>query len=176
MNPSDRLHPAAAYALSLALVAAATLAAVLVDHVQPAPNLSLIFVLPVVIAAVSFGWGPAIAAAVLGALAFNFFLIAPRYSLGIADPANLWALILLLITAGIVSGVASHSRRRAVEALRAVEQATALQTLARTLVGATGREGVTKAAAQALYQLFGAPAVVFLQEGESPGRLPGRAT
>ena len=163
----DRLHPAGAYALSIAMVAAATLAAVLVDQVQPAPNLSLIFVLPVVIAAVSFGWGPAIASAVLGALAFNFFLIAPRYSLNVADPANLWALMLLLITAGIVSAVAAHSRQRALEAMRAVDQATTLQTLARTLVAATGREGVAKAAAQALYQLFGAPSVVFLQDGDA---------
>ena len=111
---TQRLHPAAAYALSLGMVAAATLAAVLVDEVQTVPNLSLIFVLPVVIAAVSFGWGPALAAAIGGVLAFNFFLIAPRYTLRVAEPSNLWALILLLIAAAIVSAVAAQSRRRAV--------------------------------------------------------------
>jgi K+-sensing histidine kinase KdpD len=85
----ERLHPAAAYALSLMMVAAATLAAILVDQVQKVPNLSLIFVLPVIVAAVSFGWGPALGAAVAGVVAFNFFLIAPLYSLNVADPANL---------------------------------------------------------------------------------------
>ena len=108
---AERLHPAAAYALSLLMVAAATLGAILLDQVQTVPNLSLIFVLPVVVAAVSFGWGPALAAAVGGVLAFNFFLVDPRYTLRVADPANAWALILLLITAAIVSGVAAQSVR-----------------------------------------------------------------
>ncbi|WP_394763746.1 DUF4118 domain-containing protein [Phenylobacterium sp.] len=170
----ERLHPAAAYALSFLMVAAATLAAVLVDEVQAVPNLSLIFVLPVVIAAVSFGWGPSLAAAVAAVLAFNFFLIAPRYSLHVADPANLWALILLLITAGIVSAVAAQSRRRAMEAWTSADQATALQALARSLVAATGGAGSAEASAQALARLFQAPAVVLLQ-GESDLALAGQA-
>lgn len=164
--PTDhhqRLHPAAAYALSLMMVGAATFAAVLVDQLQTVPNLSLIFVLPVVIAAVSFGWGPALAAAVEAVLAFNFFLIAPRYSLNVADPTNLWALVLLLLTAAIVSAVAAESRRRAMEAWTAADQATALQALARALVGATGGARSADASAQALARLFQAPAVVLLQ-------------
>jgi two-component system sensor histidine kinase KdpD len=117
----------------------------------------------VVIAAVSFGWGPSLAAAVAAVLAFNFFLIAPRYSLNVADPANLWALMLLLITAAIVSAVAAQSRRRAVEAWNAADQATALQALARSLVAANGGGGAAQASAEALARLFQAPAVVFLQ-------------
>ena len=159
----ERLHPAAAYALSLAMVAAATLAAVLVDRVQTIPNLSLIFVLPVVIAAVSFGWGPALAAAVAGLLTFNFFLIEPRYSLDVAEPANLWALMLLLITAAIVSAVAAQSRRRGVEAWNAADQATALQALAQSLVAAKGDTGAAQACAAALARLFQAASVVLLQ-------------
>ena len=162
-----RLHPAAAYALSLTLVATATLAAVLVDEVQAIPNLSLVFVLPVVIAGVSFGWGPALAAAVTGVAALNFFLIAPRYTFHVADPANLWALALLLITAAIVSAVAAQSRRRAMEAWKAADHATALQTLARALVAATDRQAAAAASAEALARLFKAPAVALLHDGES---------
>jgi K+-sensing histidine kinase KdpD len=159
----ERLHPAAAYGLSLLMVAAATLAAVLVDRMQTIPNLSLIFVLPVVIAAVSFGWGPALSAAVAGLLAFNFFLIEPRYSLNVADPSNLWALMLLLITAAIVSAIAAQSRRRAVEAWNAADQGTALQALAQSLVAAKGGAGAAQACAAALARLFQAPSVVLLQ-------------
>ena len=170
----ERMHSAAAYALSLLMVGAATLAAILVDQVQTVPNLSLIFVLPVVIAAVSFGWGPSLAAAVMGVLAFNFFLIAPRYSLNVAEPANLWALALLLITAAIVSAVAAQSRRRAVQAWKAADQATALQALARSLAAATGDAGSARASAQALARLFQAPAVVLLQ-GEAELAVAARA-
>ena len=160
---AQRFHPAAAYTLSFLMVGAATLAAVLVDQVLTVPNLSLMFVLPVVIAAVSFGWGPSLAAAVTAVLAFNFFLIAPRYTLRVDDPENLWALILLLLTAAIVSAVAAQSRRRALEALKSAEQATALQALARSLVAATGGESAAAASAEALSRLFEAPAVVLLQ-------------
>src|SRR5579871_2520151 len=87
-----RTGPVLPYAVSLVMVAAATLGAIIVDQVLKTPNLSLIFVLPVVIAAVSYGFGPALMAAVTGVLAFNFFLIEPRYSLNVDDPANIWAL------------------------------------------------------------------------------------
>jgi K+-sensing histidine kinase KdpD len=171
---AERLHPAAAYALSGLMVAAATLAAILVDQAQTIPNLSLIFVLPVVIAAVSFGWGPSLAAAVMAVVAFNFFLVAPRYSLHVADPANGWALMLLLITAAIVSAVAAQSRRRAMEAWKAADQATALQALARSLVAATGGASAAEASAAALGRLFQAPAVVLFQ-GEAGLEVAGRA-
>ena len=81
MERSAPLSAFARYGLALALLAAATLAAVLFDQLTHAPNLSLVFVLPVVIAGASLGWGPALTAAVGGSLAFNFFLIAPRYTL-----------------------------------------------------------------------------------------------
>jgi K+-sensing histidine kinase KdpD len=171
---SERLPPAAAYALSLLMVGAATLGAVVFDQVQAVPNLSLIFVLPVVIAAVSFGWGPSLAAAIAAVLAFNFFLIAPRYSFHVADPSNLWALGLLMITASIVSAVAAQSRRRAMEAWTAADRATALQALARSLVAATGGARSAEARAEALARLFQAPAVVLLQ-GDTELSVAGRA-
>ena len=155
------------YLLSLLMVGAATVVAVLVDQVVRIPNLSLIFVLPVVIAAVSFGWKPAMSAAVAAVLAVNFFLVAPRYTLSVADPANVWGLGLLLLTAAIASTVAAQSRRRALLALEAADQAMALQVMAREMAGAIDREAIARAAAQALNRLFRAPAVVLIdQEGE----------
>lgn len=163
--PSAGLPPAAAYGLTLALVASATVVAVLFERLTPTPNLSLIFVLPVVIAAVSFGWRASLTAAVLGALAFNFFLIPPLYTLRVADAANVWALVLLLAVAALVSAVAGHARRKAQEAWEAAEQGLTLRDLARSLVGATSREGIARAGAQALSRLFGVPAAVLIDSG-----------
>lgn len=157
----------AAYGVTLAAVAAATLAAVLVDAALGAPNASLVLVLPVVLAAVSFGWGPAMAAAVAGTIAYNFFLIEPRYTFRVADPANIWALLLLLITAGVVSVVAAQSRRRALATQAAASQAIALQSLARTLVGATSRQAIADCCAEAVSRLFQAPAIVLLEERQT---------
>jgi two-component system sensor histidine kinase KdpD len=148
------------YSVSLTLVAAATLAAMIVQHLLTIPNLSLVFVLPVVIAAVSFGWGPALGAAVAGVLAYNYFFLPPLYTLRVADPANVWAALLLLLVAAIVSALAAQSRRRAEQALDAVDQAEAFQTLARELVGAADRKRIVGAGADALGRLFQAPAVI----------------
>lgn len=161
-----RLPPWASYGLSLAVVATATLAAVVVAQLVSVPNLSLVFVLPVVIAAVSFGWGPALAAAVAGVIAYNFFLIPPLYTFRVADPANVWALVLLLIAAAIVSAVAAQSRRRALEAMAAADQASALQALAHDLAGAGNRQRIVSAGAEALHRLFGAPTII-LWAGET---------
>ena len=51
------IAPVWGYVLALPLCALATLAAVMVDRWVAVPNLSLVFVLPVVILAVTFGWG-----------------------------------------------------------------------------------------------------------------------
>jgi two-component system sensor histidine kinase KdpD len=157
----------ARYAITLLLVGFVTLAAVLFDRLTQAPNLSLVFVLPVVIAAVSFGWGPSLMAAVLGALAFNFFLITPRYTLRIADPANAWAFVLLLAVAALVSAMAAQAREKAEAAGRSADQAGVLRALAKDLVAATDRPAIASAGARALNQLFQAPAAVLLDGEEA---------
>ena len=70
-SPAAPPAPSVRYGLTLAAVAAATLVAFVVDHLIQTPNLSLIFVLPVVFAAAGFGWGPALAAAVAGVAAYE---------------------------------------------------------------------------------------------------------
>src|SRR6476469_3525672 len=104
------------YLASFAMTAVATVVAVGVDSKLTIPNLSLVFVVPVVIAGVSLGLGPSLCSAIVGALAFNFFLTEPLYTLAVDDPANIWAIGLLFVVGLIVSGVAFTSRQRATEA------------------------------------------------------------
>jgi K+-sensing histidine kinase KdpD len=94
--------PVTRYLASIAMTAVATVVAIGVDSKIAIPNLSLIFVVPVIIAGVSLGLGPALCSAILGALAFNFFLTEPRYSLAVDDPANIWAIGLLFVVGLIV--------------------------------------------------------------------------
>jgi two-component system sensor histidine kinase KdpD len=115
------------YLASIGMTALATALAVSVDSQVMIPNLSLIFVVPVIAAAVGFGLGPSLCSAILGALAYNFFLTEPRYTLVVDDTANIWAIGLLFVVGLIVSGVAFTSRRRAVEAALMRRQATVLQ-------------------------------------------------
>ena len=158
--------PAAAEALrylgSIAMTALATVVAVGVDSTVTIPNLSLVFVVPVVIAGVGLGLGPSLCSAILGALAFNFFLTEPRYSLNVDDPANIWAIGLLFVVGLIVSGVAFTSHRRASEAALLRRQATVLQGYCHDLVAADNTKAIVSITSRALAALFQVPAVVML--------------
>src|SRR5215510_8348361 len=150
------------YLASVAMTAIATVVAIGVDSKVNIPNLSLVFVIPVIVAGVSLGLGPSLCAAVLGALAFNFFLTEPRYSLAIDDPSNIWAMALLLVVGLIVSGVAFTSHRRASEASRLRRQATLLQDYSLQVVVPRNIDEIARITSQALAALFRVPAVVIL--------------
>lgn len=149
------------YLASLAMTAFATVVAVGIDSTTPTPNLSLIFVLPVVISGLSLGLGPSICAAILGATAFNFFLTEPRYSLAVDDPANIWAIGLLFVVGLIVSGVAFTSHLRAAEAAMLRKQAALLHRYSRDIVAAN-TTAILPLTAQTLAALFQVPVVVML--------------
>jgi K+-sensing histidine kinase KdpD len=150
------------YLASIAMTAVATVVAVGVDSKVTIPNLSLVFVVPVIIAGVSLGLGPSLCSAILGALAFNFFLTEPRYSLAVDDPANIWAIGLLFVVGLIVSGVAFTSRQRATEAALLRRQATVLQGYSRDVVAADNTNAIVSITSQALAALFQVPVVVML--------------
>lgn len=161
------------YALSLLFVSVAAVLAFVVGRLIAAPNLALIFVLPVVIAATVFGWGPSLAAAAGGVLAFDFFFTAPYYSFRIASPSDIWAASLLLVIAAIVSTVAAESRRRAVAAEQVAQQADALRRLAHAVVEGRPPGEIAAVAAETLTQIFSGPAAIFI---EHEGRLERMAT
>jgi K+-sensing histidine kinase KdpD len=152
----------ARYLASIAMTVAATIVAVGVDLKVAVPNLSLVFVVPVIIAGVSLGLGPSLCSAILGPLAFNFFLTEPRYTLAVDDPANIWAIGLLFVVGLIVSYVAFTSRQRATEAGLLSRQATVLRAYRRDIVVADNTKAIVSITSQALAALFQVPVVVML--------------
>ena len=154
------------YLASIAMTAVATVVAVGVDSKVTIPNLSLVFVVPVIIAGLSLGLGPSFCSAILGALAFNFFLTEPRYSLAVDDAANIWAIGLLFVVGIIVSGVAFTSRQRAAEAALLRRQAAVLQGYSRDVVAADNTNAIVSITSQALAALFQVPVVVMLVTGD----------
>jgi K+-sensing histidine kinase KdpD len=160
------LGPAASevarYLASIAMTAVATVVAVSVDSKVMIPNLSLVFVVPVIIAGVSLGLGPSLCAAILGPLAFNFFLTEPRYTLVVDDPANIWAIGLLFVVGLIVSGVAFTSHQRAAEAALLRRQLGVLRDYSRDIAAAAGAKAAASITSQALAALFQVPVAVML--------------
>lgn len=150
------------YLASIAMIAVATIVAVGIDSKITIPNLSLVFVIPVIVAGLSLGLGPSLCTAVLGALAFNFFLTEPRYSLAVDDPANIWAIGLLFVVGLITSGVAFTSHQRATEAALLRRQVQILQGYNRDIVATDSASTIASITARALAALFQVPAVVML--------------
>jgi len=107
------------YVWSTIAVAAAVLIGYALRSLAPLPNVSLIFLLAVLFPAVSFGMWPAIYASFLSFLAYNFFFIHPIYTLTVAEPHELLALVIFLIVAIITSALAGRVRDQAREMVRA---------------------------------------------------------
>ncbi len=108
------VRPAAATA---AMVGVAALLANWGEYWLDPQSLSLFFVVPIVIAAMRYGLGPALGASVLSVAAINFLFVQPRYTLAVARPQDLAALLLLAAVGVLVSLVAA--RARMAEAARA---------------------------------------------------------
>ena len=116
-QPDDSPAPLrflAAFALSLlkalACVAVATVALLLLDRLLPFSLFTIVYLIPVVIAATRWGTWPAIAAAIAGGGAADFLFFTPFYSFSIDDPQEVIDLLLFLFVALVSSHLASRLR------------------------------------------------------------------
>jgi len=74
--------------------------------------ISIVYLIPVLIAALRWGIWPALVAAVAGAMAADFFFYPPLYSLWISDPQNIADLIVFLVVALVSGSLAASLRQR----------------------------------------------------------------
>ena len=113
------------YAAALLLTGVVTGIVAAVEAIVDIGNASMLYLLAVLISAVGFGAGPAIAASLASFFAFNFFFIEPHHTLTVADGDQWVALALLLIT-GIVTGELAAALRRRVKHAERRESETAV--------------------------------------------------
>jgi K+-sensing histidine kinase KdpD len=104
------LSPAAK---SLSLVALATLVIFVLRDILSGVNLvTIIYLLPVLIAALRWGAWPALLAAIGGALAADFFFYPPLHTFWISDAQNIADLLVFLLVALISGNLAADLRQR----------------------------------------------------------------
>ena len=125
---------AAAAAVVLLVAAAVGVGEIVAAHLR-LPNLSMIFLTAVLGSAVLFGAAAAIAAALLSFFAYNFFFIPPLYTFTIAEPHELFALVIFLIVAVLTGGLAGRVREEASAARRRAATTQSLYDFARKLAG-----------------------------------------
>ena len=134
-------------------------------------DLSMIFIVAVVVVAARTRMSAAILAAILCFLAYNFFFIEPRYTLIIAAPWGITTVVLFLLTALVAGRLAGQLRMQVLTLRAANNQASVLQHLGRQLSAAADLEQVLQAGRSTLERAFGATAM--LQVGASQSSPPG---
>ena len=130
------------------------------------PNLQMIFLVAVLLIAVSFGVWPAIFASFLSFLVYNFFFIQPLYTFTIAEPYELLALVIFLVVAVITSALAGRVRRQATVSASRMRAMRRLYEFTRRLSGLPTLDGVAEGAASEINASLGRGVVVLLAQDD----------
>ena len=163
-------NPRVAYAVAFASVAAVTLAIAAIDSEVRIVNISMLYLVAVIVTAVALGPGPSIAASVSAFLAFDFFFVDPRYTFTVSAPSEWVALLLFLFTAVITGQLAARQRLRANEAEQREHEAALLYDIARLMNNADARAAID-AVAERLRQDLGLAAVGIEIEADGLGNM-----
>lgn len=116
------------YVVVLASIAIVTSVAILLRNTLTLANFTMIYLLLVLIVAISAGTIPASLSAIISFFCINFFLVPPYYSLLVADQREVLDLVVFLIVAGLAGRLGSRLKQQANEAQqRAHEQALLYQ-------------------------------------------------
>jgi two-component system sensor histidine kinase KdpD len=156
--------------------AVATGIGVFIDAHVVLPNISLVFVVPVLVAAARHGLAPSLWVATLSVLAYNFFFLPPLYEFTIRDPANVVALFFFMFVAILASALATRTRSQTESARREARTTAELYAFSRKIAGVVDLYDLLWIVVTHLARLLNAEVVMLMPE-DGPGdrRLESRA-
>lgn len=164
--PSHDPAPAR-YAGALTLSAATTLVAFALQNLFELSNIVMLFMLAVVGAALLFGRGPAVLAAIVNVLAFDFFIVPPRFTFAVSDAQYVFTFVVMLVVGLVVGQLMARLGYQARVASRGEERARELFEMARDLSAALAPEQVMEIGERYVKAaLRGRTAVLMLDEDE----------
>jgi two-component system sensor histidine kinase KdpD len=134
----------------------------LLTALTPFPNLSMVFLVAVLLVAVSYGIWPAIYASALSFLVYNFFFIQPLYTFTVAEPYELLALVIFLIVAVVTSALAGRVHDQATVSASRMRAMRRLYEFTRRLSGLATFDAVAEGAASEIHASLGCGVVVLL--------------
>ncbi|HKV44826.1 MAG TPA: sensor histidine kinase KdpD [bacterium] len=161
-------HPRTPYLYSAAIIGLVTATSSLVrDRLDPA-NLTMPYLLAVVIIALEWGRGPAILGAALGVVMFDFFFVPPHFSFAVSDTQYLLTFLGLLVVGVVISSLAGRAREQAQASRQREAYTAALYALSGDLAATSGLEAIAAAVARHIAATFSREVAVFVPVG---GRL-----
>jgi two-component system sensor histidine kinase KdpD len=162
-----------AYALATAWVAAAT-AIGAVARMQ-LPELVMLYLLGVVIAAARFGRGPSLLAATLSIVVFDFFFIPPKFTFIVSEDRHVLTFAIMLVVGLLTSGLTLRIRKQEQEARAGEQRIATLYQLSRDLTSAVDAVQAMRATARHAAEICAGAAAVLVSDGDGGLRTLARS-
>jgi len=156
-----------AYPAAAGLVAVAGGVASLIDRYTAGADLAMIFLASVLFSGLVLGLRPALAAAALAIVTYNFFFLEPRFSMAIGHPGDVLTFTIFIAVAGATGWLTGRVRDQAGLVARRAASVTALLAASRRLSAAPTQAEAAQALAEQASAAAGGGAVVMLpKDGE----------
>jgi two-component system sensor histidine kinase KdpD len=141
---SGKREPWLDYAKALGIVALVTGISYPLHLMIEPVNLVMLYLVAVMACAFYLGRGPAILASITSVLAFDYFMVTPRFSLTIADTQYLLTFLGLFIAGLVISSLVGKIRGQVDASHQREELISALYNLSQELTEAYDRDSVIK--------------------------------
>ena len=150
----------------IALVAAITIVGWLIKSFISPTNLSMLFLLAVVVVAFRRGLKPAIFTAIIGVLAFDFFFIPPYLTFRVSDTEYLITFAGMIIVGALISLLVTRARDHAYAAQARENETGTLYALSQDLAVAGDDGSIIAAVTRHIREIFHWESVVLLPDQE----------
>ncbi len=159
--------PWGSYLTSLLLVAGATLGSEIAIEFLSPTNMIMFYLLAVVVAALRLGFRPALFTALVGVLAFDFFLVPPYFSFAVTDTQYLITFAGLFTVGAVISTLVARARSQTETIKNRESQTATLYALSRDLASAFGLDKILNVVIHHVGETLNAEIAILLPEGES---------
>jgi two-component system, OmpR family, sensor histidine kinase KdpD len=157
------------YVRAVVAVGVCTALAWLVHRRLDPANLTMIYLLGIMVVAVRLGRGPAVLASLLGVAAFDFFFVPPQFTFHVSDTQYVVTFAGMLGVALVISTMASRLRQQTEAARERERRMAVLYRLSRELSGLRETRELLRAALSRVADVFASRAVILLPDAD--GRL-----
>lgn len=151
------------FAIALMMVAIATLIGLLVAQRWGDQPVVLLYIPPILAAAILGGLRPSLTAGVVSTLAYNFYFTAPYRTFRIQRPADVVTVAILLVVALVTSRLVDLLREQARLATAHAERNATIAGFARRLLACHGEQAIADVTADELARLFDCHAIIVVQ-------------
>jgi two-component system sensor histidine kinase KdpD len=157
-------EPLSSYGIAFFVVTFATLINMLIFPYAGLGNLVMVYLLGVVVVAMSGKMGPSIFASVSSGLVYSFIFVPPRFSFAYGDFKYLFTMIIMMLVGIIISNLTILSSKQTDIARVNEQRAAALHSLTKQLATARGFNKLLEVAVHYISEVFNSEAQALLAE------------